>query len=88
MDPAGFVSADMRITRGYANNPKATAETITPDGWLRTGDVVTVDKDGFISITDRIKELIKYKVWRLPSVLLIIPLILLFRVSKVCSTAI
>ena len=47
--------------RGYANNPKATAEAITPDGWLRTGDVAVVDKDGFISITERLKELIKYK---------------------------
>ncbi|EKM50352.1 uncharacterized protein PHACADRAFT_104699, partial [Phanerochaete carnosa HHB-10118-sp] len=49
------------VMKGYANNPKATAETITPDGWLKTGDMAVVDKDGFVSITDRKKELIKYK---------------------------
>lgn len=49
------------LRRGYAKNPKATAETITPDGWLRTGDVSIADEAGFLSITDRIKELIKYK---------------------------
>jgi acyl-CoA synthetase (AMP-forming)/AMP-acid ligase II/pimeloyl-ACP methyl ester carboxylesterase len=46
---------------GYLNNPKATAETIDPDGWLRTGDLVTVDSDGWFRVVDRLKELIKYK---------------------------
>jgi benzoate-CoA ligase family protein len=46
---------------GYLNNPKATAETIDPDGWLRTGDLVTVDPDGWFRVVDRLKELIKYK---------------------------
>ncbi|EKM53104.1 uncharacterized protein PHACADRAFT_99243 [Phanerochaete carnosa HHB-10118-sp] len=46
--------------KGYANNPKATAETITPDDWLKVGDMAVLDKDGFLSVTDR-KELIKYK---------------------------
>lgn len=49
------------VMKAYANNPKATAETITPDGWLKSGDMATVDEKGFISITDRKKELIKYK---------------------------
>lgn len=59
LDNLGVLIISLR--RGYAKNPKATAETITPDGWLRTGDVAIADKDGFLSITDRVKELIKYK---------------------------
>lgn len=43
---------------GYWNNPEETAKTLLPDGWLRTGDVVTVDADGFTTIVDRVKELI------------------------------
>jgi acyl-CoA synthetase (AMP-forming)/AMP-acid ligase II/pimeloyl-ACP methyl ester carboxylesterase len=46
---------------GYLNNAKATAETIGPDGWLRTGDLVTVDEEGWFRVADRLKELIKYK---------------------------
>ncbi len=42
----------------YWNRPDATAETITPDGWLRTGDVAAFDEDGFIYIQDRIKDMI------------------------------
>jgi acyl-coenzyme A synthetase/AMP-(fatty) acid ligase/pimeloyl-ACP methyl ester carboxylesterase len=47
--------------RGYLNNPKATADTIGPEGWVRTGDLVTVDEDGWFRVSDRLKELIKYK---------------------------
>ena len=47
--------------RGYLGNPEATAATIDPDGWVRTGDIVTVDQDGWYRVTDRVKELIKYK---------------------------
>ena len=47
--------------RGYVGNPHATAETITPDGWLKTGDVAVCNREGFITIVDRRKELIKYK---------------------------
>jgi len=42
----------------YWNRPDATAETITSDGWLRTGDVASADEDGFIYIQDRIKDMI------------------------------
>ena len=42
----------------YWNRPEATVETITQDGWLRTGDVATIDDDGFIYIQDRIKDMI------------------------------
>jgi len=47
--------------QGYLNNEAATRETITPDGWLKTGDIATRDSKGFFRIVDRKKELIKYK---------------------------
>ena len=50
-----------QIMQGYLNNAKATTETITSDGWLRTGDIGKIDTDGYLFITDRLKELIKYK---------------------------
>jgi 4-coumarate--CoA ligase len=48
------------IFKGYYNNPKATAESITPDGWYRTGDIGYIDETENLYITDRVKELIKY----------------------------
>jgi acyl-CoA synthetase (AMP-forming)/AMP-acid ligase II len=50
-----------QVMKGYLNRPDATAEMITPDGWLRTGDLGFVDTDGHFTIVDRLKELIKYK---------------------------
>lgn len=47
------------VMHGYLNNPEATAATITPDGWLRTGDLATYNENGLIFIHDRVKELIK-----------------------------
>ncbi|CCO29735.1 putative 4-coumarate--CoA ligase 3 Short=4CL 3 [Rhizoctonia solani AG-1 IB] len=54
------------VMKGYLNNPAATKNTITPDGWFKTGDVVIRDKDGFYTIIDRLKELIKYKGSQVP----------------------
>jgi 4-coumarate--CoA ligase len=50
-----------QVMQGYLNNAKATAESITEDGWLRTSDIAKIDEDGYMFITDRLKELIKYK---------------------------
>ncbi|MGK5521800.1 long-chain-fatty-acid--CoA ligase [Micromonospora sp. URMC 107] len=47
-----------QVFAGYWNRPAETAETLLPDGWLRTGDVVVSDADGFVRVVDRIKELI------------------------------
>lgn len=48
-----------QVSMGYLNNPAATAETYGKDGYLRTGDLGAIDVDGFITIHDRIKEMIK-----------------------------
>ncbi|KAK0557311.1 hypothetical protein OC846_000530 [Tilletia horrida] len=54
------------VTKGYYKNPAATAEVISKDGWLRTGDVGVIDKNDCFTMVDRVKELIKYKGFQVP----------------------
>lgn len=46
------------LMRGYANNPSATARAIDAQGWLHSGDLGSMDEDGYLSITGRLKEMI------------------------------
>lgn len=46
------------VMRGYRGEPDKTAETVSPNGWVHTGDIATIDDDGWVRIVDRKKELI------------------------------
>ncbi len=47
-----------QVMKGYWQRPEATAETITEDGWLKTGDVAVIQEDGYMKIVDRKKDMI------------------------------
>ncbi|AQR74447.1 long-chain fatty acid--CoA ligase [Sphingomonas sp. LM7] len=57
-EPGEIVVSGPQIMQGYWNRPDADAETFVDDHWLRTGDVGTIDEDGFIRIVDRLKDMI------------------------------
>ncbi|KAK0273050.1 hypothetical protein LTR35_012462 [Friedmanniomyces endolithicus] len=54
------------VFKGYLNNPEGTKNALTEDGYFKTGDVGYQDKNGNFYITDRVKELIKYKGFQVP----------------------
>ena len=47
-----------QLMTGYLNKPEATAEVITHDGWFRTGDMGHIDEDGYVFVSDRLKDMI------------------------------
>lgn len=56
--PGELMARGPLVTMGYYGNPEATAATITPDGWLHTGDIATRDRAGCFFVVDRLKDLI------------------------------
>jgi len=46
------------VMKEYWNKPQATADALDADGWFRTGDVATIDQDGFVYIVDRAKDIV------------------------------
>lgn len=60
-EPGEVMCKGPNVMVGYLGNPEATAETLEDDDYLHTGDVATVSAEGYITVVDRLKELIKYK---------------------------
>jgi acyl-CoA synthetase (AMP-forming)/AMP-acid ligase II len=54
------------VMKGYLGRAQETGEMLDDEGWLHTGDIGVADEDGYLSITDRLKELIKYKGFQVP----------------------
>ena len=57
-DPGEIWVRGPNVFQGYWRNPEATAWVMTPDGWLRTGDVAVADDDGYLWLVDRVKDVI------------------------------
>ncbi|EOD44087.1 putative 4-coumarate- ligase protein [Neofusicoccum parvum UCRNP2] len=60
-EPGEILARGPQVVMGYLDNAAATAETFGAGGWLRTGDQGAIDRDGVVTILDRIKEMIKVK---------------------------
>ncbi|WP_034636275.1 AMP-binding protein [Desulfovibrio cuneatus] len=56
--PGEIVCRGYNVMQGYLNMPEATAAAVTPDGWLHSGDLGTMDEEGYVVITGRIKDMI------------------------------
>ena len=57
MTPGEIWVRGYNVMAGYLNDPEATAETITPEGWLKTGDIGVMNENGYVVITDRKKDM-------------------------------
>ncbi|GAB7365988.1 hypothetical protein MBLNU230_g7315t1 [Neophaeotheca triangularis] len=60
-EPGELLAKGPQVVMGYLNNEKATRETFDSDGFLHTGDQAMIDAEGRVTITDRIKEMVKVK---------------------------
>ena len=56
--PGELLIRGYNVMRGYWDDPEQTAKAITPDGWLRTGDIAVLDERGFVRIVDRKKDVV------------------------------
>jgi fatty-acyl-CoA synthase len=57
-EPGEFCARGYLVMRGYWNDPERTAESIDPAGWMHSGDLATMDQDGYVRIAGRIKDMV------------------------------
>jgi len=57
-EPGEFQTRGYSVMLGYWNDEKRTAEAITPEGWMRTGDLATMDAQGYVNVVGRIKDMV------------------------------
>jgi len=57
-EPGEFCARGYLVMRGYWNDPERTAESIDPGGWMHSGDLATMDEDGYVRVVGRIKDMV------------------------------